>query len=65
MARDAASSFEVLARLQKTLVHLGGLGEDYRIAAMKYSAIALRYGDEKLFLEEEKAELKRIASAFG
>ena len=63
VARDAASSYEVLARLQKTLVHLGGLGEDYRMAAVKYSGIALRYGEEKLFLDEEKAELRRIASA--
>lgn len=62
VARDAASSYEVLARLQKTLVHLGSLGEDYRTSATKYSRIALRYGEEKLFLEEEKAELRRIAT---
>ena len=63
IARDAAGSFEVQARLQKTLVHLGGLGEEYREAAMKYARIALRYSDEKIFLEEEKAELRQIAGA--
>lgn len=65
VARDAASSYEVQARLQKTLVHLGGLGEDYRASAIKYSRIALRYGEEKLFLEEEKTELRRIAGALN
>ena len=63
--RDAAASYEVQVRLQKTLVHLGSLGKDYRESAIKYSRIALQYGEAKLFLEEEKAELRRIASALG
>ena len=65
MIRDAAASYEVQVRLQKTLVHLGSLGKDYRESAIKYSRIALQYGEAKLFLEEEKAELRRIASALG
>lgn len=63
IARDAAGSFEVQARLQKTLVHLGGLSGEYREAAMKYARLALRYSEDKIFLEEEKAELRRIAEA--
>lgn len=54
VARHAASSYEVQARLQKTLVHLGGLSGEYRASAIKYSRIALRYSEQKLFLEEEK-----------
>lgn len=65
VARHAASSYEVQARLQKTLVHLGGLSGEYRASAIKYSRIALRYSEQKLFLEEEKAELRRIAGALG
>lgn len=58
--RDAAGNFEVLARLQKTFVHLSALGEDYLAGAVKYSRILLRYSEEKLFLEEEKQKLRQI-----
>lgn len=61
IARDAAGAFEVQARLQKTLVSLGSLGESYRTSAIKYSQRALQYSEKNLFLEEEKDELRRIA----
>ena len=62
VARDAAGSFEVHAQLQKALVHLGGLAEDYRASAIKYSRIALEYTEQKLLIEEEKVKLKNIAA---
>ncbi len=61
LARDGAGIFEVQARLQKALVHLGSLSPEYREIARKYSAIALAYAEGNLFLKEEKDALRQMA----
>ena len=61
LIRNAAKVFEVQLRLQKALVHLGSLDNDYLESARKFSRMALKHSEAGIFLEEDQAELRGIA----
>ena len=61
-ARDGASSVEVGIRLQKAMLALAALGdEEMSKAAKQHSAMAVRYAEKSLLLEEELAAIRTYA----
>jgi uncharacterized membrane protein len=63
IARDGAALIEVQLRLQKGLLALAELGDaDSKQASYRISRIALKRAEKAIEMEEEKIELRQIAS---
>jgi uncharacterized membrane protein len=63
ITRDGAGLVEVQLRLQKGLFALASMGNDeFKAAAARISRIALERSERAMAIEEEKVELRRIAS---
>src|SRR5690606_11469111 len=62
IARDGASSLEVVIRLQKAFHALSLLGHgEMRQAAISHAQLAFRYAEKSLKLPEELAALQSVA----
>lgn len=63
MARDCASMTEVMSFMQFSLARLGRLGyAPFREPARHHAQRALRWSDDKIFLEEDRRHLQQLAS---
>lgn len=63
LARDCAGMIEVISRMQLSLARLGQLGYAPFVEPARHQAQrALRWSDENVFLEEDRAQLRHIAN---
>lgn len=63
MARDGASMIEVMSSLQFSLARLGQLGyAPFREPARHQAQRALRWSEDKIFLEEDRRHLQQLAA---